>query len=53
MATTTIMGYKLDLDAMKSSTCGNIGFAQKNGKTYFVKRFNNPVQPARNGMMSP
>lgn len=52
MAVTTINGYKVDLDAMKSSTCGMIGTATKDGKTYFCKKFNNPVQPARNGAMS-
>ncbi len=53
MANTNIMGYSIDLDNMKSSTCGMIGIAQKSGKKYFCKKFNNPVEPGDNGALSP
>jgi len=46
-----VNGYKFELDTLKTSTCGQIGIATKGGKKYFVKRFNDPVEPAKNGSM--
>lgn len=48
-----IIGYTINLEDMKSSTCGMIGVAQKDGKKYFCKKFNNPVEPDNNGALSP
>ena len=48
-----IIGYAIDLDGMKSSTCGMIGIATKDKKKYFCKKFNNPVEPDNNGALSP
>ena len=47
-----IIGYDVDLDTMKSSTCGKIGIAKKDGKRYFCKVFNDPVEPTNNGALS-
>ena len=48
-----IIGYSIEVEEMKGSTCGMIGTAQKGGKKYFCKRFNKPVEPAKNGALSP
>lgn len=48
-----IIGYAIDLDGMKSSTCGMIGIATKDKKKYFCKKFNNLVEPDNNGALSP
>lgn len=53
MADMNINGYTIDLDNMKSSTCGMIGVARKAGAKYFCKKFNNPVEPSDNGALSP
>lgn len=47
-----INGYEIDLDDMKNSTCGMIGVALKDGKKYFCKKFNIPVEPDDNGALS-
>lgn len=41
----SLKGYTFDVDAMKSSTCGEIGIAQKGTKKFFAKRINTVVEP--------
>ena len=47
-----ILGYQVDIDAMKPSTCGMIGIARKNGRKYFCKQFNTPVLPGNSKAIS-
>ena len=53
MAEILCKGYTFDPETMKSSTCGTIGAAYKDGKKFFCKQFNNPVEPGDNGALSP
>ncbi len=53
MAKILCKGYTFDPETMKSSTCGTIGSASKDGKKFFCKQFNNPVEPVDNGALSP
>lgn len=52
MAETTIKGYQVNFDEMSASTCGMIGQAKKDGKTFFCKKFHNPVEPNSGGALS-
>lgn len=42
-----INGYNVDEASMKSSTCGMIGKATLDGRKFFVKQFNDKVEPTK------
>lgn len=46
----TIHGYELTSE-WENSTCGKIAKAQKGGKRYFLKMYQTPVAPLRNGSL--
>ena len=45
-------GYSL-LGEWKNSQCGKTAKAKKDGKTYFLKRYQTPVEPIDNGTLDP
>ena len=48
-----IDGYDIDWDSFRMSTCGEVGYAYKDGVKKFCKRFNAPVDAIDNGTLSP
>ena len=53
METVRINGYDVDLSSFKMSTCGEVGYAYKDGVKKFCKKFNDPVDAVDNGTLSP
>lgn len=46
----TFHGYEL-ITEWKNSQCGQTACAQRNGKKYFLKKYQTPVKPVRNGAL--
>lgn len=52
MSKIKVNGYEIDFDSFRMSTCGEVGFAYKDGVKKFCKKFNNPVDAVDNGTSS-